>query len=376
LIGVLLAAALSLHPCKIGGETARCGMLRVPEKATAARRLELNLVVLPHFASPPREPLFVLAGGPGQAATTLAGYFANVTRAARRHHDVVIVDQRGTGGTNKLDCVVAPRTFFVPLDSERCLGRLQRQADLTAYGTENFVDDIDAARAALAYERVSFYAASYGTRAAVAYARRFPAHVTSLVLVAPAPLNLSVLDEFVETSDSADPYYALGTTFLRYSSETAPVLNGDRAAIDAAIESAREQLLEQLAIGLHLTIMCSEELPLASKDTVARREYERACRDWPRVALPATFHTVPKLDQPALIIAGERDPVTTPRLASIEAEQFTHSRIVIFPKAGHLMPGMDATIGKLMAEFLDLHSIQSAALWPTRPNSPKSPNRN
>jgi pimeloyl-ACP methyl ester carboxylesterase len=362
LTGVLLAAALSLHPCAIDGEPARCGTLSVPEKRDAARRLELNVIVLPRTATPAREPLFVLAGGPGQAATEQKEYFAGVTRAVRENHDIVVIDQRGTGGTNRLDCVVAARTFFVPLDIERCVARLQRQADLTAYGTRNFVDDLDAARAALGYERISLYGVSYGTRAAVAYTRRFPTRVASLVLVAPAPLNHSVLDEFAETAESTDPFYALGTTFLRYSSETAPVLERDRAAIEAAIERAREQLLDQLAIGLHLTIMCSEELPLASKDTVARREYERACRGWPRVASPAGFHTVEKLDKPALIIAGERDPVTSPRLARLEAEQFTRSQVVIVPKMGHLFPGLEQCIGKVAAEFLDRGKSGAACL--------------
>lgn len=341
------------------------------------RTLALDAVILLHRdAKEAREPLFVLAGGPGQAATRLKDYFTAVTGPSRRAHDVVILDQRGTGGENRLDCIVAPRAFFVPADSQHCLQRLGRQADLTAYGTPNFVDDLEAARAALGYDHISLFGVSYGTRAAVAYARRFPERVVSLVLVGAAPLELSAIDEFTTTSGSADPFYDIGTTFLRYSSETAPVLKRNRAAIEAAIEAFREQLIAQLAMGLHLTIICSEDLPLAKKDTAARREYERACRGWPRLALPAGFHDPVKLDKPALVITGERDPVTTPRLARIEAAQFTRGEVVIIPKAGHLMPGTEEHVGRITAEFLDRHSVQSAALWPKKPSSPKSPNRN
>ena len=125
------------------------------------RTLALNTIILLHRdAEDAREPLFVLAGGPGQAATRLKDYFAAVTDASRRAHDVVILDQRGTNGQTRLDCIVAPRTFFVPADSHHCLERLGRQADLTAYGTQNFVHDLEAARAALGYERISLFGVS------------------------------------------------------------------------------------------------------------------------------------------------------------------------------------------------------------------------
>ena len=50
------------------------------------------------------DPLFLLAGGPGQGAiesyAPLLGAFAGI----RRERDLVLVDQRGTGDSNRLDC--------------------------------------------------------------------------------------------------------------------------------------------------------------------------------------------------------------------------------------------------------------------------------
>lgn len=44
------------------------------------------------------------------------------------------------------------------------------------------VDDLDDVRAALGYERINLWGGSYGTRAALIYARRHPEHVLSVVL--------------------------------------------------------------------------------------------------------------------------------------------------------------------------------------------------
>src|SRR5947199_3907637 len=110
MLAVLLATQLALSPCKPAGvaETLQCGKLTVFEDraARAGRTIDLNVVVLPALdANGKRPPLFELTGGPGLAGTGGAGLYTTELRSYRAHRDVVLVDQRGTGASNGLQCI-------------------------------------------------------------------------------------------------------------------------------------------------------------------------------------------------------------------------------------------------------------------------------
>jgi len=116
-------------------------------------------------------------------------------------------------------------------------------------------------------------------------------------------------------------------------------------------------LTEQLSLGLHLAVMCTEDLPLApltaaGRTSAMKQEYVRACEGWPRVRVPAGFDESPSLNVPALIVSGEWDPVTSPRLARVVAGQFSRSQVVVVPRSGHLFAGLDRCLGSMSAEFL------------------------
>src|SRR5215831_13850812 len=94
------------HPCRVPGtDGALCATLPVWENRAAkrGRRIELKIVILPALAKDHApDPLFLLHGGPGGAATDLAPiYFRH---PARRRRDIVMIDQRGTGGSHPLAC--------------------------------------------------------------------------------------------------------------------------------------------------------------------------------------------------------------------------------------------------------------------------------
>lgn len=187
---------------------ARCSQLSVYENRSTqtGRLIPLRIAVLPaRGARPEPDPVFFLAGGPGQAATWLIGDPAILNGAFRQRRDVVLVDQRGTGGSNPLICDFygppsdAGNYFdsFLPLSKVRkCRDRLSGAADLTQYTTASAVADLDDVRGALGYERINLVGGSYGTRLAMEYVRRHEPRVRSVVLEGAAATEMHVPEDF------------------------------------------------------------------------------------------------------------------------------------------------------------------------------------
>jgi len=133
-----------------------------------------------------------LPGGPGQSGQSIAPLAAVLT-GVRKNRDLVLIDPRGTGRSAPLECpALSPRDAIDALIDamandtavHECLEQLQRSdnADLAQYTTASYVADIDAVRNALGYQAINLLGASYGTRVAQEYLRRYPQHVRSLVL--------------------------------------------------------------------------------------------------------------------------------------------------------------------------------------------------
>ena len=66
--------------------------------------ISLRIVVLPATKRPAEGALFYLEGGPGGAATAAAIQVNNLLAEVQRNRDLVMVDQRGTGGSHRLAC--------------------------------------------------------------------------------------------------------------------------------------------------------------------------------------------------------------------------------------------------------------------------------
>lgn len=196
------AAELQLTPCRLDGlgVEARCGRYGVFEdrKSHQGRRLELKLAVIPALANRPEpDPLFVLVGGPGQAATEAGAQIAEALRDVQRRRDIVLLDQRGTGSSHPLDCAEDSEGIehrFAPrLDLHKTRAcRAKLDADPALYTTHVAMDDLDDVRAALGYERINLWGGSYGTRAALVYLRQHPERVRSLVLDGLAPFAIEL----------------------------------------------------------------------------------------------------------------------------------------------------------------------------------------
>src|SRR5690349_10715037 len=194
-----------LKPCT-GSDTpadAYCGSLKVYEnRATKqGRQIDLNIVVLPALrADSQPDPLFFLAGGPGQGAAKLARVVREMFRRVQNDRDIVLVDQRGTGKSNPLNC--DPDEEDDSLQSamespEQTLARLKGcmakyDADLTQYTTTTAMDDLDDVRQFLGYDKINIYGGSYGTRAGLVYLRQHGEHVRTAILDGVAPTNMQL----------------------------------------------------------------------------------------------------------------------------------------------------------------------------------------
>jgi pimeloyl-ACP methyl ester carboxylesterase len=192
-----------LKPCRLAGidEELLCGKLTVFEnrETRTGRTIDLNIVVLPALDQKTKaEPLFDLAGGPGAASTDAADFWAGPGKVHRHRHDVVLVDQRGTGQSNRLSIPreKTPQHYLsemYPVDYVREMRHtLEQRADLTKYTTSSAMDDLDDVRAWLGYDRINLFGLSYGTRAALVYMRQHPDHVRSVILMAVAPTDLKM----------------------------------------------------------------------------------------------------------------------------------------------------------------------------------------
>jgi pimeloyl-ACP methyl ester carboxylesterase len=199
-----LPGALSkLKPCRLAGidEELFCGNLTVFEdrETRTGRTIDLNVVVLPALDQKEKaEPLFDLAGGPGASSTDRADFYAGPGKSYRRRHDVVCVDQRGTGKSNRL---AIPRektpSYYLsemfPIDYVKEMRHaLEQRADLTKYTTSIAMDDLDDMRTWLGYDRINLFGASYGTQAALVYMRRHPEHLRGVILLGVAPTDLKM----------------------------------------------------------------------------------------------------------------------------------------------------------------------------------------
>ncbi|HWY97339.1 MAG TPA: alpha/beta hydrolase [Steroidobacteraceae bacterium] len=178
------------HPLRLASIAARCGVLKVPEDRTKpdGASIDLSVAVVPALnRRAEAAPLFLLAGGPGQGATAMYTSYAAAFARVNRNHDIVLVDQRGTGKSAPLACDY-PDDWQATEDLMPAL-RQATQACLHKYGdrvrfytSSVAVADLEAVRRALKLQAIDLYGSSYGTRVAQLYMRRFPASVHAVIL--------------------------------------------------------------------------------------------------------------------------------------------------------------------------------------------------
>ena len=229
-------ASLTLTQCELtqpnsGLSTAAwCAMFPVPENRADphSRTIKLKLAVLRSKAQvPDKDMLVFLAGGPGQAATDSASAIATMLQPLRAHHDVLLLDQRGTGGSNALTCKESDDASTAAegdnLDADKmraaaqdCLKQISDHADPRYYTTTVAAQDLEDVRKALGGPQFDLIGVSYGTRMAQQYLMHYPGAVRSVVLDSVVPNELVLGEEFARNLDDA-----LKAQFARCAAEPA-----------------------------------------------------------------------------------------------------------------------------------------------------------
>ncbi|HET8690565.1 MAG TPA: alpha/beta fold hydrolase [Steroidobacteraceae bacterium] len=244
---------LPLADCRISdvdglvSTAARCGKLEVPENPAEpeGRKIALAVAVVPAVAAKAKpDPVVLIAGGPGQGSIEGFAPLLDAFAGLRRERDLLLVDQRGTGGSNRLDCDIpddALETGDIPPArlaalARDCLAKLPGRAGF--YTTSVAVRDLEAVRAALGYERLNLFGGSYGTRVAQHYARRYPERTRTITLDGVVPPGLALVPRIAIESQRA-----LDGVFARCAADAAcnsrfPALPQQLAKLDAALRKA------------------------------------------------------------------------------------------------------------------------------------------
>ncbi len=224
------AGALELEQCRISagpafpGIKARCGMLERPVNPDDPESLLLSIqvAVVPALnLQPQTDPIVPLAGGPGQGAIQFYSAIAAAFERVRSDRDILLVDQRGTGASARLDCPVEEELiegqFSVAQTIEyakTCLEGLSH--DPRYFTTSIAVRDLEAVREALGYPSLNLYGVSYGTRVAQHYAKRYPGSTRTIILDGVVPPQLALGPEI-----ATEAQQAIDNIFARCAADSA-----------------------------------------------------------------------------------------------------------------------------------------------------------
>lgn len=194
--------AVPLAPCIVADAvSARCGTARVPEDRAdpGSRQIGLRVVVIPaRRPEPLPDPMLYVTGGPGGASTDDAAFVLSALYDLNARRDIVLVDQRGTGRSNRLDCRVPeprPVSELLALATKAARDCLRALAvDPALYTTAPAADDLADVVTALGYPAVNVVGVSYGATVAQYLLALHPQLVRTAVLDGATLLDVPIFE--------------------------------------------------------------------------------------------------------------------------------------------------------------------------------------
>lgn len=381
--------------------------------APEGRKIQLQVMMVPSIRQIPEpDPFVILVGGPGQAATVDALPLLPFFQEIRQDRDVLLVDQRGTGRLSPFDCefgeadMTGGTELLLELQNrylEDCLAAIDAQPEY--YTTDIAVQDLDAIRSYLGYSQLNLWGISYGTRVALAYLKYFPDNTRTVVIDGVAPPGVLPLEAARDGGQALQNVFMLCAAQMecaaafpdlqshydeliaRYATPVSVNLPDPKTGIIKPLELqaamiqgglftllySREttrliplfieqlhqgnlQMLTALTapeagvnIGMHYSVICSEDIPLLASDELAAAAEDgdlfvydmlvlpriEGCKVWPSRTLDAEFFAPVVSDKPVLIFSASQDPVTPRRWGDQVAATLSNSRHFVVNGIGH-----------------------------------------
>jgi pimeloyl-ACP methyl ester carboxylesterase len=169
-----------------------CGTLRRPldPAGQVPGTIDIAFAWLPHSDARRRASGTIVAveGGPGYPSIGSRALYRGLYAPLLATRDLLVVDNRGTGASDVIDCPLLQRAPLMKLHQvAACGAQMGKQSDL--FGTGIAADDMAAVLRALGIARVDLYGDSYGTFFVQAFAGRHPRGVNSIVLDGAYPVT-------------------------------------------------------------------------------------------------------------------------------------------------------------------------------------------
>ncbi|WP_445365477.1 alpha/beta hydrolase [Microbulbifer sp. ANSA001] len=168
----------------------QCSRITVGKEDT---QVKLAVMVSPALDESGEEPLYLLAGGPGQAASDLA-ILLNKFRKINQTRAIVLVDRRGAGLSRPFSCGIDRNTpnelEVISKSLADCY--LQQTTFANSLSSRQTIEDLELVRKHFGHEKISLWGGSWGTRTALLYQQWYPDSLTALVLDAVAPIDTKV----------------------------------------------------------------------------------------------------------------------------------------------------------------------------------------
>ncbi len=290
-----------------------------------------------------------------------------------------------------------------------CLEQLPH--DPRYFTTSVAVEDLEAVREALGYPTLNVYGVSYGSRMAQHYARRFPDTTRTIMLDGVVPPQLPLgpdiaieaqkaldnifarcaedeacnerfpdlaedfeklkrrLDKTPVNVDAAHPVtgevesvrfgreqLAASIRLNAYSPSSIAMLplliseavNGNYAPLVAQYQMTVMNISEALALGMHNSIMCTEDVPFYAPESFDQTALEASymgpmqiealqaiCSVWPTGPIDEGFREPLSTDIPTLLLSGSADPITPPAYADMAARHLKRAWLLTGEHQGH-----------------------------------------
>ena len=336
---------------------------------------------------------------------------------------------------------VSLRHFLPPEAVATCARQLGAQADLTQYTYLQFAHDLESVRKALGYSQLNVHAGSYGTRAAQVFMREYPGSVRSAVLasvvppdfVTPLTMAKASQAQFESTFTACEADAACRAAYPELRKEFDAILArleagtvlasipgaadaplrrgrvvewlraklyrpataaevprlihdayaGDWTPISEGILAQAQGVDREYALGLWLSITCSEDLAFLREEDVAPasegtflrdyrvREQQAACRHWPKAQLPADYREPLRTDIPTMFISGDRDAATPLSFTAHVAPGFSNRVEIVARGQGHTE--WNGCVAERFRQFIE--SGKAGGIDPVCPAMPRPPFR-